>query len=232
MSGVTDGDPARSPDVRDQLLAMLQARVDEVVQSRDPTGALAGDLVKPAGDLAAMAESEPDLEAAHVLGWYHWLRACALSDDERREATRLAVGWLWPIAVNEPTLVPGGALGLLAPSLREAALDLREEGLRTGSLVHIRHAATLLRHVLAEVPPDDPYRGLYLSNLAMTLHGCWTASPTRRRWICSWTPLVPPSTSAPATTLTGTQRSTSWAWPCRRSSCSPTIAAFSTKRCG
>lgn len=124
-----------------------------------------------------MAESEPDLEAAHVLGWYHWLRACALSDDERREATRLAVGWLWPIAVNEPTLVPGGALGLLAPSLREAALDLREEGLRTGSLVHIRHAATLLRHVLAEVPPDDPYRGLYLSNLAMTLHGVLDRKP-------------------------------------------------------
>lgn len=161
--------------MREQLLETVQRRVGEVVDSHDPSGALAPDLAQLVEEL--VGAGEPDPAVHHIVGWYHWLRAAALPQEEQQQPIQLALQWLWPIAVNEPELVPGSVLAFLAPRLNSVALKIRAEGLRTGSIDHLRHTTFLYQRILDEVPADDPNRGTYLCNLAMALHGVLDLAP-------------------------------------------------------
>ncbi|MEU4522158.1 CHAT domain-containing protein [Amycolatopsis sp. NPDC024027] len=161
--------------MREQLLETVQRRIGEVVDSHDPSGALAPDLAQLVEEL--VGAGEPDPAVHHVVGWYHWLRAAALPQEEQQQPIQLALQWLWPIAVNKPELVPGPVLAFLAPRLNNVALKIRAEGLHTGSIDQIRHTTFLYQRILDEIPADDPHRGTYLCNLAMALHGVLDLAP-------------------------------------------------------
>lgn len=127
--------------------------------------------------LAAVPEPQLDPKAAHVLGLYHWLRFQALPEGPDQAALAVAEHYLIPVYLIDPEAVPaplrrafdqqipgGGAAGGEA-----LALSLLDAYGRTGQLELLVQATSMFRAALGAVPPGDPDRGGYLSNLCGVL---------------------------------------------------------------
>ncbi len=66
--------------MRDQLLAALSARLDRIVAANKPALALEPGALDDAQRLAEyLRDSDGDLEACYVLGWFHWYLHAAMT---------------------------------------------------------------------------------------------------------------------------------------------------------
>lgn len=161
-------------------LAALQQCLDRCV--RDPLGILEPEAERAAVGLTAVVEPESDLEAARILGSYHWLRSQVLAqrggmgDLDAVLRFMLPVYWADPDLVPEPLRTAFRMEAGLAPLVREGpeALGRRASAMvfafdRSGELQDLRTAATYFRAAVARTPHGHRDRLVRLSDLGVCL---------------------------------------------------------------
>jgi hypothetical protein len=116
---------------------------------------------------------EEDIEARHLLGWWHWLRFLALPTGQGEFDFLHAVYMLEPIASTFPQVVPPK---LVQYSSQDALVGLASQAIifahryeRTGDLTTLDRAITLFRRIATTTPESHPNTGRYLSNLGNSL---------------------------------------------------------------
>jgi hypothetical protein len=155
---------------RDELLAAIRARLEQVAATRDVKPALEPDVPAQARRLAQFAAGhDDDLEVAHLGGWLHWIRYQGTADAGDLNAaidafTRCFIAGLEDIPDE------------LSPVLARRAVPAAQGGL--GELLRGRAdqdatgATALLWHrIVAAIPTGDPDRPAHLSNLGAALLG-------------------------------------------------------------
>jgi hypothetical protein len=73
--------------MREQFLAALKARLDQVAAAQDPAPVLEPEALNEAHRLAGLLrDDDADIEARVALGWFHWYRYLALPEDPDGDA--------------------------------------------------------------------------------------------------------------------------------------------------
>jgi tetratricopeptide (TPR) repeat protein len=161
-------------------LAALQQCLDRSVT--DPARILEPEAERAAVGLAAVIEPETDLEAARVLGSYHWLRSQLLAQRGDMGDLDAVLRFMLPVYWADPDLVPEPLRTAfrmdpgLAPLVREGpeALGRRASAMvfafgRSGELQDLRTAATYFRAAVARTPHGHRDRLVRLSDLGVCL---------------------------------------------------------------
>jgi hypothetical protein len=150
--------------------AAVRARLDQVAATGDLALVLADSAFTEARELFRSVDDD-DLQAAYLLGWFHWYRCQALPaghDVPDRNAALAAFG---------PCFLDGGIGGLPKPLL--PALADAVEYTATAQLVRNDSATDqpppaapteLWHRILAATPADHPRRATRLVNLAIASH--------------------------------------------------------------
>lgn len=159
------------PAVR--LRAAMRARLGKVAATGDLTVVLSDSAFNEARELVR-AVDDSDLEAAHLLGWFHWYRCQALSAGDAERELGLAVAAFAPCFLDGVGELPEVLLPTLADAVSRTAmerlmreLDSADRGLSTATAAA---AVGLWRRILAATAGDHPQRATRLANLATALH--------------------------------------------------------------
>lgn len=166
---------------RQAALAVLRAYVNTFDES--PADILSSEASAAAEALQAFAVNfDSDIEAAHLLGWYHYLRYAVLPEGQDADALTAAMRCLDPVFCVAPEQVPEPLRLLLeARSTDNKATDIDHQTLanraiavfgayeRTGRLDLLRRAVENFRAALVSTPADEPTRAARLSDLGIAL---------------------------------------------------------------
>ncbi len=153
----------------DDPIASVVRVLDAVAARRDPALVLAPDARRAASRLSELLAARDDnLEARHVLGWWHWYRYLALPEDEDQEAWDTAAQVLTPCFVADVENLPEPLVPVLAHYAAEEAEDVLSDAIAADDAALAR-AATLWRRIVAATPPDNPRLPGMLANLAVAL---------------------------------------------------------------
>jgi CHAT domain/Tetratricopeptide repeat len=131
---------------------------------------------------AAVPDPGADLDIAHALGLYHWLRYLVLPEGRGEADLTAAAQYLMPIRLVSPEAVPeplrraldelaagGPDTDMGTASLNNSATDMFAAYQRTGQHELLNQSLALLRAALAATPEDHPNRASFLSNLGAML---------------------------------------------------------------
>ncbi len=91
---------------RDAALAAVHDRLARAATDQDPSGVLTGEAVREAEALAAVTDPANDLDAAYVLGTFHWFRYLARPGGADQDDLTDAVRLLAPVFQVDPGAVP------------------------------------------------------------------------------------------------------------------------------
>lgn len=173
---------------RDSALDSLQRRMREAHVTKSAAGLFSAEALREAGVLARAAESGEDLQAAHLLGMFHWFRYLALPEPHDRRDFDTAVRFLRPVYRVRPRDVPtqlhglfaGDESGFDAAAAAGHAIQLFEEFQSTGKVPTLVRAVALLRRALQATAEDDPDLAARLTNLGIMLQGLFMRSGDMR----------------------------------------------------
>ena len=167
---------------RDAALDAVYNHITRAVTGQDRTGVLTEEAVRDAEELAALTDPAADLDAAHALGTFHWLRYLALPDGTGQDDLDAATRLLAPVFRDDPEAVPvpmrrlyqqthghSGDTGPDPGALSDRAIDLATVYQSTGELPLLSEAVGLLRAAVAATPAGHRDRPMILSNLLITL---------------------------------------------------------------
>ncbi|MEU6615534.1 CHAT domain-containing protein [Streptomyces parvus] len=151
-------------------LQALLARLRRCRETGDPSPVLEDEAGEEARELASL-RSFKEAESDHALGLFHWLRSCALPEDQ--VGTPEAEAFLWPLVrcfVRGVDELPELLLPLLAEAAAERhgprATELAEASLEPGPA---DEAVALWERIVRATPAQRPERSVYLVNLAEAL---------------------------------------------------------------
>ena len=167
----------------DRQTALVALRELMVGSVDDPALVLGADAARLAQTLSIAApDPEGDLEAAYVLGWYHWMRYEELPSDQGGKDLGEAAQYLAPVYRASPELVPealreyfddhadeGPWASTNLDSVTSRAIRVMAAYERTGQQDLLLQSIALFEAVVDAMPADDP-SPVYLSNLANALH--------------------------------------------------------------
>jgi CHAT domain len=91
---------------RDLAFASLQRRIYQAAVSADPRMLLDESAAGDARSLQSATDPGTDTAAAHVLGWFHWLRYLTIPDQDARAELSAALSLLAPVYGRNPYAVP------------------------------------------------------------------------------------------------------------------------------
>jgi hypothetical protein len=166
---------------RQEALDDLRELVDHAFQN--PAQVLSPAAVRAVEALfTAVPEPGADLEAAHVLGLYHYLRYMVSAEDECHEDLVLVVRYLTPVCAMSPDTLPEPLRRFLSEQaddgsradthpvpITDRASALFTAYQRTGRWELLDQAVALFRTVLDIIPAGHPGRAGHLSNLGFAL---------------------------------------------------------------
>jgi hypothetical protein len=98
---------------RDRLVAAIRGRIDRVTSGPDGVLAYAGGFEAEALAEFALA-NRSDLEAAYLLGAWHWWRYHLVAEPDQGPERRAAVAWFSRVLPLKPELVPDGLHSIAA----------------------------------------------------------------------------------------------------------------------
>ena len=154
----------------DRQAALAALRDQLTLTDRDLAPILRPEAARAAEDLrAAVPDPDSDLEVAHALGWYHWLRYQALPEGLDQEALAAAARYLMPVYLTDAEAVPE-PLGRFfedqaandpetdtdATAMARLAIDAITSYQRTGQRELLDQSVALFRAALAATPEDHP----------------------------------------------------------------------------
>ena len=165
---------------RDAALAVLRRRLQHVVDVQNAVELLTAQALQEAADVVRAADPGEDVQAAYLLGIFHWYRYRALPAGRGQEEFEVAVRLLLLVYQVDPRGVPEPFRSrfdkaAMENGSRDVALvtrrakDLFERYQRTGQVPLLSQAVELLRGALQTVPEDHPDRSTLLSNLGAAL---------------------------------------------------------------
>ncbi len=157
-------------DERDELLAAIRARLEQVAARRDVKPVLEPDVPAQARRLAEFAAGhKDDLEAAHLGGWLHWIRYQGTADAGDLNA---AIEAFTRCFIADFDDVPDELSPVLARQAVPAALGWLAELLQGRADQDATGVTALLwQRIVAAIPADDPDRPTHVSNLGVALLG-------------------------------------------------------------
>lgn len=171
---------------REIVLRALLDRVRRASADDDPGAFLSDEAEQEAAELAALTDPDTDVEAAALLGMFHWGRYLALPEGHDRSDFEAAAKFFTLINRTTPEIVPvpirehyerprGRDSNAADTNMR--ALGLLNDYNQTQELSGLIEAITLFR-AAAAAADGDPDRCRYLSNLgaAMRMLGERTAN--------------------------------------------------------
>jgi tetratricopeptide (TPR) repeat protein len=153
--------------MRTEALAVMRARLQQVVETRDLSLVLHAEAVHQARKLADLLLAQDDLEIRFVLGWFHWYRSLALRAGEKD--LKAAVQAFTPCFVAGLDNLPTPLLPYLADAAAEHAYAMLEHARLSPEPEQISAAVDLWRRILLTIPADRPGRVGYQSNLGSAL---------------------------------------------------------------
>jgi tetratricopeptide (TPR) repeat protein len=160
----------------DDPIGRVVALLNAVAATRDPALVLTSDARHAAVRLSELLAAQDDnLEARHVLGWWHWYRYLALPEDEDQEAWDTAAHTLTKCFVADVSDLPEPLIPVLAHYAADEAEDLLADAIEADDARALATAATLWRRIVAATPPENPHLAAMLANLAVVLQA-------RYRW--------------------------------------------------
>ena len=164
------------------LREQLSGCAGDPVSVLGPGVVRAAEAVRAAVRGAAVSGSGADLEVAHALGWYHWMRYQVLPEGRDQEDLAAATEYLrrlYPAhagAVPEPLrrafdseAAGGPATGLDSESLTRRAIGLFADYQRTGELELLARCVAVFRDAVAATLGGHPNHAECLSNLGGAL---------------------------------------------------------------
>jgi len=163
---------------RDVALASLWGRTYRAGFTSDPRMLLDATALGDARQLMAATDPVTDIPAAHVLGWFCWLRYLALPSHDAEQELSAAVDLLKPVFELNPYAVPEPLqrwyLQAEASSYinhySSASADWARPGLRPwrgAARLPVFHAA--VRSTIDAAPVNQPDRARFLLNAALML---------------------------------------------------------------
>jgi CHAT domain len=163
---------------RDDAVAAIRSRIQRITSGPDGVLAPAGEI--EAGQLADLAFADPDdVEAASVLGAWHWWRHHLLPEEEQEPERRAAVVWFTRVFPVRPDLVPVSLHSLVARIAEPRGKDPVAWNEEAGRLLADPDAGTnvdvldravrLLEAVVADTPAEHVDLADRLSNLGSAL---------------------------------------------------------------
>jgi len=163
---------------RDDAVAAIRSRIRRVTSG--PDGVLAGAGEYEAATLADVAYADADdLEAAYLLGAWHWWRFHLLPEPDQDADGRAAVAWFTRVFPSRPDLVPVSLHSLVARIAEPRGRDAAGWNAEAARLMAdpeaganpdvIDRAVRLLEAVLADTTPEQLDMAARLSNLAGAL---------------------------------------------------------------
>jgi len=176
-------------DMREAALSALQARLQHANDTQDVTGLLADEASHEAAVLSKTTDDfGEDLEAAFVLGMFHWCRYLALTSPDDRPEFEAAARLLEPVYNVDPQAVPDELVKVFADAaadeqvadlfsdyaadatpaeLNELASKLFEAYQHTGYLPYLKQVVAWFRDLLRTSAEAD--RVEHLSKLDVSL---------------------------------------------------------------
>jgi len=98
---------------RDDAVAAIRSRIQRITSGPDGVLAPAGEIEAEA--LADLAAKNPDdIEAAYLLGSWHWWRHQLMPEEEQEPELTAAVTWFTRVLPARPDLVPAELQSLVA----------------------------------------------------------------------------------------------------------------------
>ena len=163
----------RSRSAAIAALAELLDRIGRSDEILSPQSAAVAERVRSSTKVVTA-----DLDAALVLGWFHWLRYQALPEGPDEVELVAARRCLWPVYRVRPDAVPDvlcldfdrveAARGDARPA-SDRALGLMAVYQASGAVELVERSVELFRAAAADAPAGHPDRAGHLSNLANTV---------------------------------------------------------------
>jgi tetratricopeptide (TPR) repeat protein len=153
---------------REELLAAVNARIDEALRYEDLSLLLEPDAVAEARELTGtLSHDADDLRARHALGWWHWMRFQVLPKGPDQEDLNGSIGMFTDCFIAGAGIanMPGPLMPYLADNAvgtAEAMLRQLIEGAAEPFALH--STADLWRRILDATPPDSPQLPARLTN--------------------------------------------------------------------
>lgn len=153
--------------MRDQYLAAVEARLDQVESSRNPAITLDRTAVAEAWRLAGLLE-DGDLAVRSALGWFCWYRCLAQPESERAADHAMAVRLLARTFLVGAGPWPDPLLLDLAAEVEDEASDLLDRVFELGD-DDTAQVVALWRRMAGAVPPDHDDHPMVLWALGVAL---------------------------------------------------------------
>jgi tetratricopeptide (TPR) repeat protein len=165
---------------RDAALTAVHERLTRAATDQDLSEILTEEALREAEELKTLTDPGEDLDAAYVLGTFHWFRHLALPDGADRDDLTAAARFFAPVFQANPEAVPEPLHGLYQPgrgqqigpdmaALNNRAVEMLTAYERTAEVSRLTEAIELFRAAAAIGPVGDRYRAMVLSNLASVL---------------------------------------------------------------
>lgn len=152
---------------RDDLLAALQARLNQVASGRNLAPALEPGAVDEARQLIEqLHDGDGDIQARYVLGWLHWYRYAGLPEPQSALDLNVAIAMFTSCYITDTGEVPSALWPILAEEAITAAMAI-QNSLESADEELCSIATALWQRILNDLPDDHPGRAGMLSNLGI-----------------------------------------------------------------
>jgi tetratricopeptide (TPR) repeat protein len=159
-----------------RLLDMLRTNFELIRRTDNPSLSLQAEVTKSASNLRHLLGDPPDPEALNALGWFHWYRYLASTDDTSSNDQELAIeAFLRSSVLAGDLIIPDEAKSLMVERA-SPNLAILHKWLLSSADVPDTLAADVVsgwRILLSITPAGHQDRVDYLSNLAVALECCF-----------------------------------------------------------
>ncbi|TDU80120.1 tetratricopeptide repeat protein [Streptomyces sp. KS 21] len=149
----------------------MEARLQRVVESRDPAPVLEAGALHEAQQLAELLDGEDSLPAYHLLGWFHWFRhqAVPVPADQDQADLRDAVTAFTVCFLAGVGDLPEPLLPLLAENAAGYALPLLSDAWKSDDQARLSGLVLLWQRIVEAIPVGHPHRAIHLTALGNAL---------------------------------------------------------------
>jgi hypothetical protein len=151
-------------------VAAIQNSLKHATATHELSQVLEPRVLETARQLTGMLRDGDDLEVRHLLGWLHWYRSEALPEGRGRSDLAAAIGMLTPCFIMGVGQLPPSLQPVLAEKAAPVAAGLLQDNLGSSDKNLISAIVDLWQRIVEAIPPDNPDRADYSSNLGAALH--------------------------------------------------------------
>jgi hypothetical protein len=155
---------------REELLAAVEARLERVATTSDPSSVLDPEALREAEQLLQAGAGQPGgLQVLDAVGWLYWYRYLALPEGQDQADLETAVRIFAPCFISGAGSPPGSLLPLLAQAVVPMATDQLGEISATKDESQISAAVDVWQRIADATPAGHPQQAEYLSHLGKAL---------------------------------------------------------------